>query len=133
MRFCLLLLLAAAPLPVALGSGGGSSEGAPQDYVALDTPIIVNIFTRDTVHFLKLTAEFKLKKPELAAAVKTHLPAIRHDLIMLLSEKRYFELTTVRGKTLLREEALAAAQHVMEQQTGDTSIEQIYFTSLVLQ
>lgn len=114
-------------------AAAGSAEGEARDYVALDTPIIVNIFTRDTVHFLRVTAEFKLSKPELAGTLKAHLAAIRHDLILLLSEKRYFELTTVQGKTRLREEALTAVQQIMKEQTGESVVEEIYFTSLVLQ
>lgn len=114
-------------------AAAGSGEAQVRDYVALDSPIIVNIFTRDTVHFLRVTAEFKLSKPELASTLTAHLAAIRHDLILLLSEKRYFELTTVQGKTRLRQEALTAVQQIMKEQTGEAVVEEIYFTSLVLQ
>lgn len=110
-----------------------SGTDEARDYVALDSPIIVNVFTRDTVHFLRVTAEFKLSKPELAGALQTHLAAIRHDLILLFSEKRYFELTTAQGKARLRQEALAVVQQIMKEQTGETVVEEIYFTSLVLQ
>lgn len=126
------LLLAGSMAPVAV-LAAASSEGEPRDYVALDGPIIVNIFTRDTVHFLRVTAEFKLSKPELASTLRTHLAAIRHDLILLMSEKRYFELTTTQGKARLRQEALAVVQQIMKAQTGEPVVEEIYFTSLVLQ
>lgn len=127
------VLLLAASLTPHCTFAVPSSEGEPQDYVALDGPIIVNIFTRDTVHFLRVTAEFKLSKPELASTLRTHLAAIRHDLILLMSEKRYFELTTAQGKVRLRQEALAAVQRIMKEQTGEPVVEEIYFTSLVLQ
>lgn len=129
------LVLALITLSVVprVGWAVASSEAEARDYVAMDGPIVVNIFTRDTVHFLRVTAEFKLSKPELAGTVKTHLAAIRHDLILLLSEKRYFELTTVQGKTRLREEALATVQRIMKEQTGEPVIDEIYFTSMVLQ
>lgn len=129
-----------AVLLVAFGLGqdfaqaaADAAAGEPRDYVALDSPIIVNVFTRDTVHFLRVTAEFKLSKPELASALQAHLAAIRHDLILLFSEKRYFELTTVQGKTRLRQEALATVQQIMKARTGESVVEEIYFTSLVLQ
>lgn len=126
-------ILFAAVLAPHCAQAAGSSEGEARDYVALDGPIIVNIFTRDTVHFLRVTAEFKLSKPELASVLQEHLAAIRHDLILLMSEKRYFELTTAQGKIRLRQEALAAVQQIMKEQTGETVVEEIYFTSLVLQ
>lgn len=118
--------------PLAAASGGGAAAEA-SDYVALDSPMVVNVFSRDTVHFVKATAQFKLKNPALAGAVKTHLPALRHTLIMLMADRPYFELTTLAGKARLRDDALEAVRQFMLENTGDPSIESVLFTSLVLQ
>lgn len=113
--------------------GGGAVAVEASDYVALDSPMIVNVFSRDTVHFVKATAQFKLKNPALAGAVKTHLPALRHTLLMLMGDRPYFELTTLAGKTRLRDDALEAVRQFMLENTGDPTIESVLFTSLVLQ
>lgn len=118
---------------IAAGSPAPATAEMPEDYVGLGNPIIVNVFTRDTVHFLKVTAELKLKDANQADNVRTHLAALRHSLIMLFSDKAYFELTTVAGKTKLRTDALETVRKVMKEQTGDAVIDDIFFTSLVLQ
>lgn len=131
-RVALLLALGIGS-PLAAASGGGGAAVEASDYVALDSPMIVNVFSRDTVHFVKATAQFKLKNPALAGTVKTHLPALRHTLLMLLADRPYFELTTLAGKSRLRDDALAAVRQFMLENTGDPSIESVLFTSLVLQ
>ncbi len=119
--------------PLAWAAASAEPEGEEQDYVTLDSPLIVNVLSRDTIHFLQVTTEFQLKAPVLAAKVKAHMTAIKHNLIMLLSEKRFSELQTIEGKKRLREEALKTVQQVMKEKTGDPSIENIFFTSLILQ
>ena len=110
-----------------------SGSGEAQDYVSMDAPFVVNLFSRDTVHFVKFTTQFKLKNPALAGNLKTHFPAIRHGLIMLVSDKPYFEMTTVAGKAKLRDEALEVVRNIMLEESGDPTVESIYFTSLIVQ
>lgn len=103
------------------------------EFVAIDTPMIVNVFTRDTIHFAKATVQFKLKNPMQAGTVKTHLPALRHTLLMLMADRPYYELTTIAGKTRLRQQALEAVRQFMLENTGDPTVEEVLFTSLILQ
>ena len=129
-RLLAMLILLSVSLPGMGAEGGG---GEMQDYVAMDAPFVVNLFSRDTVHFVKFTTQFKLKNPALAGSLKTHFPAIRHGLIMLVSDKPYFEMTTIAGKAKLRDEALEVVRNIMLEESGDPTIENIYFTSLIVQ
>ena len=43
------------------------------------------------------------------------------------------ELSTLKGKERLRAEMLVAANQIMEKNTGSAGIEELYFTSLVIQ
>ena len=109
------------------------SDSAQTGYIGIDGPMIVNVLSRDSIHFLQVTAEFKLKDPAMASDVQTHMGPIKHHLIMLLSEKKFYELQSIDGKRKLREEALQVVQNVLKEKTGDTMIENIFFTSLVVQ
>lgn len=121
-----------APPPAESSSAEGT-ENAPQDYVSLGEPMIVNVLSNDSIHFLQVAVELKLKDPALAEAVQLHTPAIKHQLIMIFSEKKFFEMQSIDGKKKMRDEALKAVQDFLKDKTGDTTVENIFFTSLIVQ
>jgi flagellar FliL protein len=133
LRKKLILISLAYIMLLPLQAIGESTNSVQQSYVSLGEPMVVNVLSHDSIHFLQVTTEFKLKDPAKAEVVQTHLAPIRHHLIMLLSEKKFFELQTVEGKRKLREEALKTVQNLLKEKTGDTTIENIFFTSLVVQ
>jgi flagellar FliL protein len=67
------------------------------------------------------------------SAVKTHAPAIRNEFLFLLSKYEIEELATFEGKEKLRAEMLAVANDIMLKNTGNQTIAELYFTSLVIQ
>ena len=83
----LFFTLALSNTAYAVSSGDSSAE--QKSYIGLDGPMIVNILSEDTIHFLQVTTEFKLKDPSMAEAVKTHMAPIRHNLMMLFSDKKF--------------------------------------------
>ena len=69
----------------------------------------------------------------LLEAIKTHTPMIRNNLIMLFSRQHYADLIAPEGKEKLRAEALAEVQKVMQKETGEPVVEEVFFTSFVMQ
>ncbi len=127
---CLMLTPIVAKTAQTESSG---SETGKDTYFEIKEPLIVNVLSADSIHFLQITTEFKLKNSNMAPLVEMHMAPIKHNLIMLFSDKKFHELQSVNGKRKLREEALKVVQDVMRDKTGDTSIENIFFTSLVIQ
>lgn len=123
-------IVAASLLSPAFAQGEGEVASL---YVELGQPLVVNVFTQDSVHFVRATVQLKLSDPSLAPQVKAHLPAIRHNLIMLLSDRALFEFQTTAGKRKIRDDALASVRQVVKEQTGTAAIDSIFFTSLMLQ
>jgi flagellar FliL protein len=66
-------------------------------------------------------------------AIKTHAPAIRNSFLFLISGYKVEQLATLEGKEKLRAAMLTAANEIMEKNTGEPGIEELYFTSLVIQ
>ena len=66
-------------------------------------------------------------------AVKQHMPVIRNSLISLFSSQEFKTISTREGKEALRQEVLAEIQQILEQQTGEPGVEDVYFTSFVMQ
>lgn len=128
-RSIIALLLVAPTHPLYAVEGG---EGASL-YVELGQPLVVNIFTHDSVHFVRATIQLKLTDPALAPTVQMHLPAIRHSLVMFLSDRSLFEFQTTAGKRKLRDDALTAVRQAVKEAMGTAAIDTIFFTSLMLQ
>jgi flagellar protein FliL len=105
----------------------------PALYAPLDPPFVVSFDTEDGARYLQLTLQAMSRSEKAISAVKTHAPAIRNAFLFLLSGHELEELTTQEGKEKLRKEMLAAAREIMVQNTGEPGIEDLYFTSLVIQ
>ena len=106
---------------------------APLNYVPLDPPFVVNFSADTDIRFLQVTVEVGTRRPELIEVIKEHRPAIRNSLVMLFSSQDPYALNTREGKESLRAEALSEIQRVMKDETGEKGVENVFFTSFVMQ
>jgi flagellar FliL protein len=66
--------------------------------------------------------------------IKNNEPAVRNDLVLLLSSQEYSVLMTAEGKERLRAATLEALRKTVTAEGGDpTKVEAVYFTSFVIQ
>jgi len=61
------------------------------------------------------------------------MPALRHELVMLISRQTPEAVGTVEGKELMRQEALEAVRNVLVAEDGDQKIADLLFNSFVVQ
>lgn len=113
--------------------GKKSDPALPAVYLALDPAFVVNFEDQGVVRFLQITVEVGTHDPLALDAVKLHMPIIRNNLVMLFSNLNLENVTTRAGKEKLRADALLEVQKVLQEQTGDPGVENIYFTSFVMQ
>jgi len=107
---------------------------APAIYVPLDPPFVVSFSDgAGDARFLQLTLQAMARDEHTIEAVKTHAPAIRNSFLFLISGYKVEDLATLAGKEKLRAAMLVAANDILEKNTGKASIEELYFTSLVIQ
>jgi flagellar FliL protein len=134
---------AAAYLSGLLGGGQAPEDGqaapdAPRPkaqalYIPIDPPFTVNLTAGDSTRYLQTTIELLTRDPAVEGAVKQHLPVVRDNLVMLLSSRDARDLATPEGREQLRGDALKAIQDVLRAETGLSGVEQIFFTSFVMQ
>jgi flagellar FliL protein len=105
----------------------------PAIYVPLDPPFVVSFNEDGDTRFIQLTLQAMARDEKTIDAIKTHAPAIRNSFLFLISGYKVDELATLEGKEKLRAAMLVAANDIMEKNTGKASIEELYFTSLVIQ
>ena len=104
--------------------------------VSVDT-FIVNLADTGGNRYLRVTMDLELAgKPADKSGGKTagdelakRMPQIRDAILMILSTKRYVDISTPEGKSALREEILNAANGLL----ASSQISRIYFKEFVIQ
>jgi flagellar FliL protein len=105
----------------------------PALYVPLDPPFVVSFDQEDGARYLQLTLQAMARSDETISQIKRHAPALRNAFLFLLSGYKIEDLSTLEGKEQLRAAMLVAANEVMTKNGSHTGIEELYFTSLVIQ
>jgi flagellar FliL protein len=105
----------------------------PAQYVALDPPFVVSFDEEDGARYLQLQLQAMARDEKTIAAVKQHAPAIRNAFLFLLSGYELEALATQEGKEELRHKMLEAANEILAKNATEAPLEDLYFTSLVVQ
>ena len=120
-------------------AAGDASDGTVQPtgdpiYVSLDPAFVVNFLDKKSrTKFLKAELNVLTYDEDVQDAIAKHMPVIRNNLILLFSRQLYEDLVPHEGKEVLRSEALAQVQTVIEQQLGKPGVHDLFFTSFVMQ
>ena len=108
-------------------------EKAPPQYLAFDPPLVASLDDNGTIRFLQVTVELMARDEKVIAAVGAHMPVIRNNLLMMFGGQSVSSLTNRDEKEALRKQALAEVQKIMKANTGEPGVEDLYFTSFVVQ
>ncbi|GMR08244.1 MAG: hypothetical protein BMS9Abin26_1249 [Gammaproteobacteria bacterium] len=112
-----------------------SGKTGETQYVPLKPPFVVNFASQasSTAKFLQITMEVSTRDESVVADIEKHMPVIRNNLVLLLSSQDQQEISSREGKEKLRGEVLAEIQRILKKRTGKVGVEDIYFTSFVMQ
>ncbi len=102
-------------------------------YFSLNPPFVVNFVGKGRAKFLQVNIEGLTRNPSVKEDITTHLPQIRNNIVFILSSKRHEDLVTPEGKEALRKQLLDEMRNILVKETGNGDIEDIYFTSFVIQ
>jgi flagellar FliL protein len=136
-RACL-MLLCLLPLMAQAKSAEKAEEGRPDfEYIEMQPAFVVNFGTSGRIGYLKTEVSLRVGA-EAVAAVELHMPALRHELIMLLSGQSAEALAAPDQREALRLAALEAVRRVIAAAAGDAApaqsgVKDLLFTSFILQ
>ena len=128
----ILVLLIGVMMMLMLGLGGGlfmmwnqlsalnaqsvaDAGGQPDEVVSLEQSLgpifsldtfIVNLADKGGTRYLRVTMDLELGNSDLEDELYKRLPQVRDSLLMILPSKRFEDISTVQGKTALRDEML---------------------------
>ncbi|MCP5149450.1 MAG: flagellar basal body-associated FliL family protein [Chromatiales bacterium] len=135
-----LLVGIAASLAIASTAGAATDKDAAQgagpaqaEYLKLHPDFVVNVRGGGRVRYLLATVQVMSRDAGILDAAKHHLPALRHELLLLLSEQTYDQLRGVESRKALQDAALTAVNGVLEREEASKQVEGLYFTNFVLE
>jgi len=105
------------------------------DYIAMEPAFVTHIGKPGSkVNYLKASVTIRADKKTTRPALETHMPRLRHELVMLFGEQTDPGfVNSPEGKQALTEKATARINQVLEdQQTGET-VAGVFFTEFVVQ
>jgi len=95
---------------------------------SLDT-FIVNLADKGGNRYLRVTMDLELGNPELEDEITKRMPQVRDSILMILPSKRFEDISTVQGKTALRDQIMETINGFLAQGKINT----IYFKEFVVQ
>ena len=140
-----LLLVGAATGGALMFIGGEGSEAEAEvvedvlpvrgdpTYVDLMPPFTVNLDPQDPVGFLQISLQVLTHNNEVAAALEKHKPLIRNNLVLLFGRQKSVDLRQPEGKEKLQKSALETVQQVIKQNGSAGKVDNVFFTSFVMQ
>ncbi|MCU7916273.1 MAG: flagellar basal body-associated FliL family protein [Candidatus Thiodiazotropha sp. (ex Gloverina cf. vestifex)] len=83
--------------------------------------------------YIRCDIQLMTKDEAFLEDLKLHGPAIRHTLLLLLSEQDGKTIKTPEGKEALRKKALSQVNKLMKEQAGKAGLDALFFTTFFVQ
>jgi flagellar protein FliL len=114
--------------------GKAAEPKLPAIYVEFQPPFVVNFDAKGVMRFLQVSIQVMTRDHETSEMIKLHEPKIRNNMLLLLGSQTQDMISTTEGKEGLRKQALEAIAKVVEDEGGEgKKVEDLYFTSFVMQ
>ncbi len=107
------------------------AEAEPVAYLPLEPNIMVNLQGRRT--YLRAAVQIMVDNAEHAEKIKIHLPAVRHALIMMVSEYSSDQLSSMEQREEFRKKALEEAKTILDKYASSKGLNDLFFTEFLVQ
>lgn len=130
----IVLLCAALALPWSpvLASGDAEAEKTPGIYVSMHPHFLTNL--AGGKQFVQIKAQAMVSNEATQSALRLHMPAVRHELLMLLGDMRAEDLKGVAQKQAFLDNAVAVMRTVLTDRHAEAAdVQGMFITSMVIQ
>lgn len=108
-------------------------DKGPAEYVGVPESITSNLPGKEKNRTVQIKMSFVVRSEDAREAVRTHMPRLKNDVLMLVSQQSADELLTPEGRTLLQQKSLQTVQATLTDLVGKPTIEKVLFISFVMQ
>ncbi len=102
-------------------------------YIDLKPPFTVNLAPDDPVGFLQISIQVLTFDDDVAEELEKHKPLIRNNLVVLFGQQNSADLRVIEGKERLQKSALETVQSVINKFGTGGEVDNVFFTSFVMQ
>jgi len=127
------LVLALACLPL-MAAESAAPEGQAI-YYQIPEPFTINFLnqSQQQARYLQVKVALMSRNPAVISGAEMNLPMIQDALRNLFTAQQFDSINTVSGREQLQTSARQQLQQILKAETGSDELEQVYFTSFVLQ
>lgn len=112
---------------------GAEVAKGPATYVGVPEAITSNIPGKNRNRTVQIKMSFMVRSSDAEDAVKMHMPQLKNDVLMLVSQQSADELKTPQGREKLQQQALETVQSTLTNLVGEPTVEKVLFISFVMQ
>ncbi len=131
------ILLCLIFLMLCITQANAAEEEQPESktsaYLSLGDPMILNLSGSKRLVFLQLSADVLIGDADAEETIKIHVPAIRHSLIMLLSEQKASDIKSPNKREEIRQLATTRVRTLIEDLSGSAEVSDLLFSSILVQ
>lgn len=102
-------------------------------YVDVSPAFVVNLGNTAPSHYLKAEIQLVVNGEDEADRIRYHIAPIRHELVMLLSSKTKEELQSAEAREALQTQALANMNEHIDKLEKKLQVEEVLFTTFIVQ
>lgn len=126
-----MLLFSLWLMPVFVHAGEEAKEEGPAiEYLEMGPKFTVNL--AEPKKYLLINVQLLVEGEGAITKIKKHLPALRHELIMLFTGRTADSLQTMPQREALRQEALIALRKVLEKHDAGEGFKDVFFTEFLV-
>lgn len=100
------------------------------EYLEMQPKFTVNLAERKK--YLLVNVQLMVEGTEAVEIINKHLPALRHQLIMLFSGRFAAELQSTGQREKLRQEALESVRDTLQKYTKTEGLKDLFFTEFLV-
>jgi flagellar protein FliL len=128
-RMLLLILL----LPLCFSAFAELAEKQfAAEYIPLTPDFVVNL-QGGRRNYLRANLQLLAENKEYAEQIALHLPAVRHAMILLISEYSADQLSTSQQREEFRKEALTEIRKTLDKYASSKGLSDLFFTEFLVQ
>ncbi len=128
-------MLLYAVLSASVAFAEDEAPPVPQvQYFDIEPAFVANFgVSKSKLKFVKANVAVRATSDGAIDALVSHEPRVRHEIVMLLSRQNDESMVSSQGQEEIRAEALQLVQAVLEEETGSPQIDDLLFTTFVVQ
>lgn len=130
----LLLAVLMAPFTVVCSAEEESKADKPEvHYVRMYPDFITNLASSSKPIFLQVRIELMTHGEDKKKLIEYNEPLLRDKLILLFNTKSVLDVKGSKARHVLQDQALKLVQSHLKTETGETLVEKVYFTKVIIE